>query len=165
MRLSLCSSFAPKAWPIRTVLPLEMPIMNETEKKTTGKIDDTAASAWTPMKRPRKMLLNVPDADCSRLLSMSGTRKTSIVCHSGREVVKMSKPRGAAAGDADSSAMRRIVRRSNAHLPRGSVGTRRGTRACVRLDKFMKVARLSKRRAEAHEDPRARTRNQGRQAP
>ena len=45
----------------------------------TGKIDEADASAPTPIMRPRKMLVNVPDADCSTLESISGIRKTSIV--------------------------------------------------------------------------------------
>ncbi len=36
-----------------TELPLAMPMKNAIMKKTTGKNADAAASAWTPISRPR----------------------------------------------------------------------------------------------------------------
>jgi hypothetical protein len=67
------------------VLALAIPKKNEIRKKSTGKTDDDAASAPTPISRPRKMLVNVCDADCSTLESINGMRKTSIVRQMGFE--------------------------------------------------------------------------------
>ena len=58
----------------------------------TGKIDDAEASAPTPIMRPKKMLVNVPEADCSTLESISGMRNTSIVRQIGFES-SMAAPR------------------------------------------------------------------------
>src|SRR5476649_2089329 len=68
-----------------TVLALAIPKKNEIRKKSTGKIDDDAASAPTPSIRPRKMLVNVCEADCKTFESISGMRKTSIVRQMGFE--------------------------------------------------------------------------------
>jgi len=65
-----------KACPIRTVLPLAIPIRNEISRNRIGKTAETAASAGVPISRPIQMLPAVCVADCSRLLSISGTRKT-----------------------------------------------------------------------------------------
>jgi hypothetical protein len=70
---------------MRTVLALEIPKKNEIRKKSTGKIDELAASAPTPSIRPKKMLVNVCDADCSTFESINGMRKTSIVRQIGFE--------------------------------------------------------------------------------
>src|SRR5471032_2672716 len=70
---------------MRTVLALAIPKKNEIRKKSTGKIDDAAASAPTPIKRPRKMLVNVCEADWSTFESINGRRKTSIVRQIGFE--------------------------------------------------------------------------------
>ena len=50
---SRSSSRAPYACPISTVAPLDTPMKNENMKKTIGKNEDAAASAFTPIKRPR----------------------------------------------------------------------------------------------------------------
>ena len=84
-RLKRGWSWAPYACPIRTVLALAMPKKNEIRKKSTGKIDDAAANAPTPIRRPRKILVNVCDADCSTFESISGSKKTSIVRQIGFE--------------------------------------------------------------------------------
>jgi hypothetical protein len=68
------------------------PKKNEIKKNSIGKIDEAAASAWTPIMRPRKMLVNIPDADCSMLETISGMRKTSIVRQIGL-VSSMAAPR------------------------------------------------------------------------
>jgi hypothetical protein len=51
--LTFSSLRAPKACPIRTLLPAPSPIKNEMRKNTIGKIAETAASASTPTRRPR----------------------------------------------------------------------------------------------------------------
>jgi len=90
--LTRCSSPAPYAWPINTLLPLAMPIKNENSKKMIGKTAETAAKAFTPSMRPKKMLLNVCEADCRMLLSIKGIKNTKKSCHMGREASKMLTP-------------------------------------------------------------------------
>jgi hypothetical protein len=58
---------------------------NEIKKKIIGKIDDADARARTPRRCPRKMAVNVPDADCSVLAIISGIRNTNIVRQIGLE--------------------------------------------------------------------------------
>jgi hypothetical protein len=47
------SLWAPYACPMSTELPLAIPMKNEIMKNTTGKNADAAASAPTPISRPR----------------------------------------------------------------------------------------------------------------
>src|SRR5579864_5897353 len=88
------------------------------------------------------MLATVCDADCKTLLSSSGTRNIKKSRHIGRLSSKMLTCPRRGAGRA------------------AAIGARVGGQGAnlfflempgVRLDKFMKVSRLSKRRSEAHE--------------
>ena len=87
-----CSSPAPYACPINTVLPLAMPIRNEKSRKTIGKTADTAANALTPIIRPRKIEAKVCEADCRMLLIINGTRKINMICHIGLDSSKIFMP-------------------------------------------------------------------------
>ncbi len=93
--LSLCWSFAPYAWPIKTALPLLKPMRNPIKRNKIGKRVEMAARPSTPMKRPMKMLLMVPEADWRMLLSTKGTRKRPMTCHIGRDSSKIPCRRGA----------------------------------------------------------------------
>jgi ribosomal 50S subunit-recycling heat shock protein len=110
---------------------------NENNKKITGNTAETAASAATPIIRPRKMYENVDDADCKTLAIISGTRKIRNVRHMGRLSSNTSTPGRRACAVWDMACKVQ--------------GDQDGILCQMRLDRFMKVARLAKRRTEAHE--------------
>ena len=75
-----------------------MPKKNEIRKNSSGNTAEAAASALTPIMRPRKMLVNVAEADCSTFESISGIRKTSIERQTGFESSMMAPRRCIGAG-------------------------------------------------------------------
>ena len=52
LRRMLLKSLAPKNWPVKTVKPLDMPMVTITSSIKMGAAAPTDASAFTPMVRP-----------------------------------------------------------------------------------------------------------------